>query len=412
MKRVLIASALILLVAGCRNSNTVEQLQPRPGAGAEGDSVTILAPLSTGLTRTMLQKDGDDYNVYWVLNDEIGVFSASTNNAEFTLNEKGAGTVAFQGTISGTPLYAYYPYSSTAGTDPTAVSLNLSATQEQTGSNPDMQYDVKVGIKDGGDQASGYTFSFTQKMTLLHFVITPNATLAGDALQSVSLQVDGKNLAGDYALDITAAGNAPVFGAGASDIVTLTFAGTPTLTAGSPVEGWMFINPDIPSGAQLTLTVTTDKHIAATTSATAGEAFERGALYEIAMDIDALCGSSKMSITLNGGWSEQVNELGLYSLSAADYSAVHVLSEYADQYSYKTSSGNYTSRCRASATASSAVLRPVPRRWRPIQTSPRRSTPSTDHLARYLLPLSGMWSSTKEPSIGWKRPTARKVLFY
>ncbi len=342
MKRVLIASALILLVAGCRNSNTVDQLQPRPGAGAEGDSVTILAPLSTGLTRTMLQKDGETYKVYWTLGDSIGVFSASTSNAKFVLNETGVSTVAFQGTISGAPTCAYYPYSAAAGDDPEAVSLNLPNTQVQTGSNPDMQYDVKVGIQNGGDQASGYTFSFTQKMTLLHFVITPNAVLDGDALQSVSLQVSGKKLAGDYTLDITAAGNAPVFGMGASDIVTLTFAGTPTLTTGTPVEGWMFVNPDIPSGAQLTLTVTTDKHIAATTSATAGEAFVRGALYEIAMDIDALCGSSKMSITLNGGWSEQVNEPGLYSLSASDYSAVHVLSEYADQYSYKTSSGNYS----------------------------------------------------------------------
>lgn len=342
MKRVLIVSALILLVAGCRNSNTVDQLQPRPGAGAEGDSVTILAPLSTGLTRTMLQKDGETYNVYWTLGDSIGVFSASTNNAEFRLNEKGAGTVAFQGTISGAPTCAYYPYSAAAGDDPATVSLNLPATQIQTGSDPNMQYDVKVGIQNGGDQASGYTFSFTQKMTLLHFVITPNATLAGDALQSISLRVEGKKLAGDYTLDITAANNVPTFGAGASDIVTLSFAGTPTLTAGTPVDGWMFINPDIPSGTQLEIIVTTDKHIAATTSATAGEAFERGALYEIAVDIDALCGSSKMSITLNGGWSEQVNELGLYSLSAADYSAVHVLSEYADQYSYKTSSGNYS----------------------------------------------------------------------
>ena len=342
MKRVLIASALILLVAGCRNSNTVDQLQPRPGAGADGDSVTILAPLSTGLTRTTLQNNSGTYNVYWALSDSIGVFSAATKNARFDLNETGVSTVAFQGIISGTPTSAYYPYSATAGEDPTAVALTLPATQTQTSAAANMAYDVKSGIKTGGDSAEGYIFSFTQKLTLLHFIITPNAVLDGDALQSVSLQVSGKKLAGDYTLDITDDDNEPSFGVGASDVVTLTFAGTPTLTAGTPVEGWMFINPDIQSGAQLVITVTTNKHIAATTSATAGEAFVRGALYEIAMDIDALCGSSRMSITLNGGWSEQVNELGLYSLSTADYSAVHVLSEYADQYSYKTSSGNYS----------------------------------------------------------------------
>lgn len=340
MKRVLIASALILLVAGCRNSNTVDQLQLRPGA--EGDSVTILAPLSTGLTRTTLQNDAGTYNVYWTLSDSIGVFSTASTNTKFTLNETGVSTVAFQGTISGTPTCAYYPYSATAGGDPEAVSLNLPETQIQTGCNPDMENDVKVGIRNGGDRASGYTFSFTQKLTLLHFIITPDATLDGDALQSVSLLVSGKKLAGDYTLDITTAGNTPVFGVGASDIVTLTFAGTPTLTAGSPVEGWMFINPDIPASSPLTITVTTDKHIAVTTSATAGEAFDRGALYEIDMDIDALYGVSKVEITLNGGWYTQTDGLGLYTLSVADYSEAHVLSEYADQYCYSTSSGNYS----------------------------------------------------------------------
>ena len=102
------------------------------------------------------------------------------------------------------------------------------------------------------------------------------------------------------------------------------------------------INPDIPASSPLTITVTTDKHIAVTTSATAGEAFDRGALYEIDMDIDALYGVSKVEITLNGGWYTQTDGLGLYTLSVADYSEAHVLSEYADQYCYSTSSGNYS----------------------------------------------------------------------
>ena len=294
------------------------------------------------MTRTTLREEAGIYNVYWMLGDNIGVFSSSTSNAKFVLNETGVSTVAFQGTIYGTPTCAYYPYSAAAGDNPAAVSLNLPATQIQTGSEPNMQYDVKVGIKDGGDQASGYTFSFTQKMTLLHFVITPNAILNGDALQSVSLQVAGKKLAGDYTLDITDAGNVPTFGAGASDIVTLTFAGTPILAAGTPVEGWMFINPDIDADESLAITVLTDKRSVTTVSATASADFQRGAIYEIAMDIDVLEAASKVNIALVGGWYNQVGELGLYSLSAADYSEDHVLSEYADQYSYKTSSGDYS----------------------------------------------------------------------
>ena len=340
MKRLVLLSLLVLLVAGCRNSNSIEQLQPVPGPGC--DTVTILAPLTNSLTRTHLQKDDETYNVYWQVGDSIGIYSADTKNARFSLNETGVSTVAFQGIIAGVPQYAYYPYSATAGEDPTAVALTLPATQTQTGAAVNMAYDLKSGIKTGGDSAEGYIFSFTQKMTLLHFVITPNAVLDGDALQSVSLQVPGKKLAGDYTLDITAAGNAPVFGMGASDIVTLTFAGTPTLTAGSPVEGWMFINPDIAADESLTITILTDKRSVTTTSATAGADFARGAIYEIAMDIDVLDAASKVNIALVGGWYSQVGELGLYTISAASYSAVHVFSDYADQYSYKTASGDYS----------------------------------------------------------------------
>ena len=339
MRRTAIPLLLVLLAVGCRNTNSIEQLQPLPVA--DGDTVTILAPLATALTRTTLKDDAGTYNVYWALSDSIGVYSPATGNSRFILNETGISTVAFQGTISGTPQYAYYPYSATAGSNPSAVTLTLPAEQTQIGTTPDMTYDVKVGIKDGGDLATGYTFSFTQKLTLLHFIITPDATLDGEALQNVSLRVPGRKLAGDYTLDITAAGNAPVFGGSALDVVTLSFAGTPTLSEGTPVEGWMFINPDIPADSPLTIQVVTDEHRVTTTSATAAEAFVCGAIYEIALDVAALSAASKVSIELDE-WYDLAGDIGLYSITPADYSALHRFEEYADQYSYATTStGNY-----------------------------------------------------------------------
>lgn len=346
MRRFFTIMALALLAAGCQNRNPLDQEKPLPG---KTETVTILAPSSQAMTRTTLREEMGTYNVYWLLNDKLGVFSATTNNAEFTLNEKGGGTVAFQGAVAGAPLYAYYPYSSTAGEDPEAVALNLPAAQEQaaaTGSpatrQPNMAYDVKVGIQEGAVTANGYPFSFTQKLTLVHFIITPDATLDGEALQSVSLQVAGKKLAGDYTLDITSDGNAPVFGGGASDIVTLSFADTPALTAGTPVDGWMFINPDIAADETLTIRIVTDNYRVTTLSATASAAFVRGALYEVAMDIDALLGASKVSLTLIRTWDELASAPGLYTLTPSSVTPVHGYARFEDQYGYKTSGGNYS----------------------------------------------------------------------
>lgn len=346
MRRFFTIMALALLAAGCQNRNPLDQEKPLPG---KTETVTILAPSSQAMTRTTLREETGTYNVYWLLNDKLGVFSATTNNAEFTLNEKGGGTVAFQGAVAGAPQYAYYPYSSTAGDDPAAVVLSLPAAQTQAAATgtpatrqPNMAYDVKVGIQEGAVTANGYPFSFTQKLTLIHFVITPNATLDGETLQSISLQVAGKRLAGDYTLDVTAAGNAPVFGVGASDLVTLAFADTPALAAGTPVDGWMFINPDIAADETLTIRIVTDNYRVTTLSATASAAFARGALYEVAMDIDALLDASKVSLTLIRTWDELASAPGLYTLTPSSVTPVHGYARFEDQYGYKTVGGDYS----------------------------------------------------------------------
>lgn len=346
MKRLFLLSLLVLLAAGCKRGNSIDAGQPTP---VELEAATILASSSNTMTRTALREETGTYNVYWELADSIGVFSEGTDNAKFTLNETGVSTVAFQGATIGAPQYAYYPYASTAGSDPTAVALTLPADQTQAAPaglpatrQPNMAYDVKVGIQTGEPTSAGYPFVFTQKLSLIHFVITPNATLDGETLQSISLQVAGKRLAGDYTLDVTAAGNAPVFGVGASDLVTLAFADTPALTAGTPVDGWMFINPDIAADETLTIRIVTDNYRVTTLSATASAAFVRGALYEVAMDIDALLGASKVSLTLIHTWDELASAPGLYALTPSSVTPVHGYARFEDQYGYKTSGGNYS----------------------------------------------------------------------
>lgn len=332
----LLTGILLLLAAGCRSTESIEQLQPghvRPGC----NDVTILAPLSNNLTRTTLGQEGDTYNIYWAINDSIGVFSSGSDNAQFVLSEIGD-VAAFRGLLAGEPTCAYYPYAAGAGTDPKALSMTLPAIQVQTGSDPNMAYDLKTGQRLDGDAQEGYTFTFTQKLTLLRFTLTPNAALNGDHLNRITISApSGRRLAGDYTLDITSAGAVPSFAeAGASNQVTVNFAAKPQLSSGTSVVGYVFINPDIKLGDELVITIDTDGHTVTTLAATAGEAFVRGAIYEIGLNIATLLLQDKIVVTPKNTWANIVSAPGYYTLTGTTAAPVHQYEPFKDQYAWST----------------------------------------------------------------------------
>lgn len=346
MKHVIqLAGILLLLAAGCRSTDSIEQLQS--DRRSDCDVVTILAPSNNTMTRTTLGKNNEtkEYYIYWAPGDKIGVFSNYTNNADFTLSSIGDNQVAFQGTLAGAPTCAYYPYAAGAGDDPEAISLTLPAIQEQTGSDPNMVYDLKAGQRNGGSAASGYTFTFQQKLTLLRFTLTPDASLDGDQLLNIKLTApEGRKLAGDFTLDITSADAEPVFSdETSSNEVTVIFDEEShiNLAANTPVVGYVFINPDIKQGDNLVITVNTNRHIVTTTSATAGEAFQRGALYDISIDINKLGRDVKVEIAQKVLWADATTP-GYYSISGERATSIHLYEACKDQYTYSTSGGNYS----------------------------------------------------------------------
>lgn len=343
----LLTGILLLLAAGCRSTESIEQLQSGRRSGC--NDVTILAPLSNDLTRTTLGQDGDTYNIYWALNDSIGVFSDASDNAQFVLNSIGQDQVAFQGTLAGEPTCAYYPYAAGAGTDPKALSMTLPAIQVQTGEGPNMAYDLKSGQKTGGSAQAGYTFTFAQKLTLLRFTLTPNAALSDDLLNSITISApSGRRLAGDYTLDITDAEAAPTFAEeGASNQVAVSFPNQPVLSSVTPFVGYVFINPDIAEGDELVITIDTDGHTVTTLSATAGEAFVRGAIYEIGLDIATLSSQNKIEITLKDSWANIVSAPGYYDLSGAEATAFHQYEPFKDQYAWSTTGNSYSFRIQS-----------------------------------------------------------------
>lgn len=84
MKHVIqLAGILLLLAAGCRSTDSIEQMQS--GRRSDCDVVTILASSNNELTRTTLSKDetSGEYNIFWAIGDEIGVFPSHSKNAVF-----------------------------------------------------------------------------------------------------------------------------------------------------------------------------------------------------------------------------------------------------------------------------------------------------------------------------------------
>lgn len=351
MKHVIqLAGILLLLAAGCRSTDSIEQLQS--GRRYDCDVVTILAPSNNAMTRTTLQIDDGVYNIYWKKDDKMGVFSNRSNNAKFTLTEEVGGNVAFKGFLSGEPTCAYYPYSSSAGNNPKSISMNLPDEQTQTDNNkPNMSYDLKSGQLDAGNTGSGYTFTFQQKLTLLRFTIKPDARLANDKLQSITLSApSSRKLTGVYTIDITDENAVPSFGNNASNSVTVTFVPPINLssdTEDTDVVGYAFINPDIAQDDQLVITVNTDKHVVTTRSATAGEDFVRGAIYEIGLNIAVLAAAKQIDVSPKDSWATTVSEPGYYTISGDVATVVHQYESGKDQYGWSTSDSDYSFRIQS-----------------------------------------------------------------
>lgn len=331
---------LLAVLSGCRNESESGLLND---SFRRSSKVVITARIPDAQSRTSLDADG--YIVRWSEDDTIALFTSSAQNCALAIDPSGIGSTdaLFKGNAQGTPKYAYFPYC--AGAAATASSVNLLLPQEQTqkGGVPDMRYDVKVGRYVSGDSEKGYLFDFTQKLVMLYFVITPDASLAGDVLKSVSFADAGKRLAGSYTLGLADPDAALSFAEGASDEVLLTFAEEPVLASGTPVEGWMFVNADVASGDALKMTVVTDRH-KVDVNVSASKAYQMGYKYDMRLDVAKLVAAGKAEVSANIPETDitLLSDPGVYDCAAQAYKCLY----YAglNQYVTSTISGKSTFR--------------------------------------------------------------------
>ena len=317
MKRnVTLALALLALLCGCRGEQ--DEFGGALSSRRSSD-IEIIGVISDGDTKTSL----DGLVIRWAEGDSLGLFNLSAQNVPAGLDASSAGSTEglFNSLFTaGTPQYAYYPYDESATCTRNSVNLTLPEVQVQTGTSPNMRYDVKAGHYVSGSAAEKFRFEFREKMALLRFDLTPGAELDGDELESISFTVRGRSLAGKYTLSLSDLDAGLNFASGASETVSVSFASRPVLAATTLTTGWMFVNPSVESGDALVMEIRTDKHIARI-DVSASKDYMAGYRYTMPLDIAALVAAGKAvvsSVTPSADITG-LADCGVYDMAGKEY---------------------------------------------------------------------------------------------
>ncbi|NCB96864.1 MAG: hypothetical protein EOM36_00685 [Bacteroidia bacterium] len=257
MKKLVYITVVLSILSGC----TKDEKREAPLDNTISIAGIIADPLST--TKSNLGQDG--LSALWSANDSIGVFSASTKNTKFTLSSgNGTQSGTFSGTINGAPLYAYYPYDPDAGEDPKGVVSYLDEVQEQSSLDTEIgKFDFKASYSILGTNGENCRIYFRTLMSLMSITIDPTgSSLVNDKLLGLLIRVNGRELAGEFTIDITDIAAKPNFGGYGLDYVNIVMKNQPVLTTGTTIKCRAFMNAAIKAGDAVTIDVITDRHLA------------------------------------------------------------------------------------------------------------------------------------------------------
>ena len=231
---------------------------------------------------------GGKLYLYWNPEDEIGVFTdASESNVRFrnTASEN-AKTVTFAPTsaVSGTPAYAYYPYSAEAGTNMTAIKGHISSAHTL---NPEL--DNVPGVyrygyyKSTSGNASSFGFKHVFSIVRFHLDVT-GTKLAGRQLQDIEITVKRGSKAVPVCGDFTfnAETGAHTIGSNTSNTIKFSFDGQPVLDDEITFYTTLFSN--VKKNDVLYFTVNTAGYTA-TYRVSSNVAFAKNNLYTYSMPI-------------------------------------------------------------------------------------------------------------------------------
>ena len=225
----------------------------------------------------------------WQPNDKIGVFTkdGSSGNVPFTnTSKKNVASADFTGEMSGTPFYAYFPYSpDNDGRAVTDLKGTILTEQPYNLNEGTLSCAYKYGVRKDGTTNQ---FKFNQLFTMLRITVDASDTgLQGERLNNVVLTITDKNgnqrpICGDFtfnAVDGTwkAADNT-------SGSLSMPWTTRPTLAKGRSYIGYVHIMSCVEAGDKLSVEVIGEGRKASFT-ATLKKTFKAGYVYGIPLTL-------------------------------------------------------------------------------------------------------------------------------
>lgn len=237
--------------------------------GITDKNCTIEAQLSDGLSdsRTAIDPNtylGGEVGLLWTPSDTIGVFGTQgTANAPFENDEKTQrpGKTTFSVTLKDgeAARYAYYPYSRTAGTDPSALNGTLPAVQPFSMTTGEIVGDYKYGHS-RSTNANSFIFNHIFSMLLVRIDATGTA-LEGEQLEAIHFTSGTRRLCGDFTFSAID-GSYQFTGSGDGSKIEMNWTDRPALESGRQYVGYISCAPVLRSGDKMTVEVLTSSHSA------------------------------------------------------------------------------------------------------------------------------------------------------
>lgn len=225
---------------------------------------------------------------YWTPEDQIGVFTASQANICYrnTESENKVKTATFAPTtvVTGTPTYAYYPYSADAGTDITAVKGQIPSVQTINATLDNVPGIYRYGYyKSTSGNAS--SFGFKHVMSTVRFHINVAGTpLEGRKLHNLEISVKRGNkavpISGDFTFDANTGEH--IVGSNTSNTINVSFDGKPVLDGGITFYTTLF--PNVKKGDVLYFTLNASGYTA-TYRVSTSLTFKKNNVYTISTTI-------------------------------------------------------------------------------------------------------------------------------
>ena len=307
--RVLTTAVLIATAAFFASCIEEDALGPDSPPTYQTLTAEMTGPAEAQQTRTCVDVRNPNtgfIGFLWQPNDEIGVFSQDGNsrNANFKCTaEQNSPQAEFGGEMSGSPYYAYYPYSvDNDNCEITALKGTLSAEQEFNPTTGALVCDYKYGTRTSED---GNKFNFKQLFTMLRITLNASETgLEGERLNNISLSVTdasgkARPICGDFTFN--AVDGSWAADSGTSGTISMPWTTRPTLTNGKTYLGFITVMPVVKVGDKLQIEVISEGHKASFTADCKVE-FKAGYVYDLPLALKDISENSKF------GYAEETIE--------------------------------------------------------------------------------------------------------